>query len=68
MRLEPRFRRLAVSKFYSRKWQLVVFFSLVATVGLFLDRIDGGQWVTIATVIVGAYSAANAAAKFAHAP
>lgn len=48
-------------QFESRKWQLAVFIELAATIGLFIDKLTGSEWVSISIVVLGAYTAANIA-------
>lgn len=47
----------------SRKWQLTVFTALVGTLALFTGFIDGNQWVTCQTLVMGLYGAVNVAQK-----
>ena len=55
------------AKFRSRKWQLTVGVFLVSGAALFFGRLTGGEWTTIATVLVGAYNFANVLeAKWTH--
>ena len=46
-----------------RKYFLAIFFSVVSTLGLFFGKITGGEFVTLAGVILGLYGAANVATK-----
>lgn len=36
---------------------------IAATVGLFTGHLDGNQWITAVTLVLGMYSAANVAEK-----
>lgn len=46
-------------KFESTKWQLTVFISLVAAVGLFMDKLSGGEWVSLQSIVTIFYTGAN---------
>ncbi len=48
--------------FGSRKFLLAVFAQLVGTIGLFVDKLGGGEYVALTTVVLGLYGAANVAA------
>lgn len=46
-------------KFESTKWQLTVFISLVAAAGLFMDKLSGGEWVSLQSIVTIFYTGAN---------
>ena len=47
------------SNVLSRKFMLACFFSLTATVGFFMDKISGGEYVGLALAVIGMYNLAN---------
>jgi len=47
------------SKYRSRKFALAVFFTLAGTAALFLDKLTGGEYVTLTLSILSAYGLAN---------
>ena len=54
-------------KFRSRKWMLTVAIQLASTIGLFTGYLDGGNYATISSANIVAYSFANAAEYFSNA-
>ena len=52
-------------KFYSRKWNLVVYTMLVSTLALFTSYISESTFMNIVMLCVGVYGASNTAEKFA---
>lgn len=46
-------------KYRSRKFILAGFFTLTGTVALFLGGLSGGEWIALATVVLGLYGAAD---------
>jgi len=54
------------SKFYSTKFTITMLFALALVVALFLAIIDGGTFVTGATLVLGVYSTADVFTKMAN--
>ena len=53
------------SKYLSRKFILAMIFTCAACVALFItEKLDGGQFVTLALGIVGAFNVADVADKY----
>ena len=50
-------------KFTSRKFLLTAFFAVTGAIGWFAKRMDGAEYVALATLILSAYGASNVAAK-----
>jgi len=48
-----------MSKYRSRKFFLVIIVLFLASVFLYIDKLGGGEWVTIITLTLGMYKAAN---------
>lgn len=44
-----------------RKFSLAVFFSLVGTLALFTDKLDGGQFLVLVSSIMGIFAVGNIA-------
>ena len=42
-----------------RKFTLACFFSLMGTIGWFLDKLTGSEYITLVTIILGLYATAN---------
>jgi len=55
------------SKYGSRKWILAMVFALGGTGFVPLGLLDGGQFVTLALGLVGAFNAADVAQKYVEA-
>jgi energy-converting hydrogenase Eha subunit H len=56
-----------VSKFFSRKFILALLFTLAACAALFVgDKIDGAQFVALAGIILGAFTAGDVAINAIH--
>ena len=51
------------SKYASRKFGLTLLCLVMSYSALFLDRMDGSQFITVVTLVLGIYSGANVAAK-----
>lgn len=49
--------------FKSRKFWFSATAFIAATVGLFTAHLDGNQWITAVTLVLGMYSAANVTEK-----
>lgn len=49
--------------FRQRKFGFAVFFSIIGTIFLAVGKLTGGEWVTLVTIILGLYSAANVSEK-----
>jgi len=43
----------------SRKFMLACFFAVVSSAGLFFDKLGGGEFVAVVTLVLGIYSAGN---------
>lgn len=54
-------------KFRSRKWMLTILIQVSSIIGLFSGHLDGGNYATISSANIVAYSFANAAEYFANA-
>lgn len=52
------------NKLASRKFQIAVFFSLIDAVGLFMDKLTGGEFITLAVTIITTYGVSNVASNF----
>lgn len=52
------------SKFRSRKWMLSLFIQITATLALIAGKLNGGDFATISSANIVAYSFANAAEYF----
>ena len=50
-----------------RKYSLALMFTIGGIAALFADKLDGGTYVALATLILGVYGAANVADKHAKA-
>jgi len=48
-----------MNKLSSRKFGFAVAGFVMACIFLYIDKIGGGEWVTITTLILGMYKAAN---------
>ena len=56
-----------MSKFFSRKFILALIFTITACIGLFVtDKIDGGQFVALVGIILGAFTAGDVALNAIH--
>lgn len=56
-----------MSKFFSRKFVLALLFTIAACVGLFVKHvIDGAQFVALAGIILGAFTAGDVALNAIH--
>jgi hypothetical protein len=56
-----------VNKFWSRKFILALLFTIAACVGLFVKgTIDGSQFVALAGIILGAFTAGDVALNAIH--
>ena len=42
-----------------RKFTLACFFSLMGTIGWFLDKLTGSEYIALVTIILGLYATAN---------
>jgi len=49
-----------------RKFILAAFATLVATIGLFTGTLEGSEWITAQTIVLGLYSTANVTQKRKH--
>lgn len=58
--------RRAVSKYFSRKFILALLFTGFGCGGLIVGKLDGGNFVTLAGLVLGAFGAADAAINWAH--
>lgn len=54
-----------MSKYASRKWLLAASFTLFGCAGFLLGKLDGGNFVALAGVVLGAFGAADAAIVWA---
>jgi len=43
----------------SRKFLLAVFIVSVSSVALFIDKLTGGAWVAVSTLVISSYGAAD---------
>lgn len=50
-------------KLSSRKWLLMMFFSIVITVALFMGYLAGNEFMGIAMTLIGSYPIANVLGK-----
>lgn len=50
-------------KLSQRKYILAWYFALVGTVALFIDKIKGGEFIALVTLILTIYNAANVYSK-----
>lgn len=48
-------------KYRSRKFLLAAFFTLAGTAALYLGKLSGGEWISLAGLIVGLYGASDVA-------
>lgn len=48
-----------MNRYYSRKFTLTAFASICAMVLCWYGKLSGGEWVTVQTMILGMYKAAN---------
>ncbi len=56
-----------MSKFFSRKFILALIFTLAACAALFItDKIDGGNFVALVGIILGAFTAGDVAINAIH--
>lgn len=56
-----------MSKWFSRKFVLALLFTIAACLGLFVkDVIDGAQFVALAGIILGAFTAGDVALNAIH--
>jgi len=56
-----------MSKYFSRKFVLALIFTLSACAGLFLtDKIDGGNFVALVGIVLGAFTAGDVAINAIH--
>ena len=53
-----------MNKLVSRKFQIAIFFSLIDAIGLFADKLTGGEFITLAVTIITTYGASNVASNF----
>lgn len=53
-----------VQDYKSRKFFLTMVFTATTIAALFLDKISGGEFVAVATLILGVYGASNVGAKY----
>ena len=44
---------------YGRKFWMVVGVILLATTGLYLDKLSGGEWVTVMVLLINGYITVN---------
>lgn len=49
----------AFKRFTSRKWCLAVVYTVLAWVGLFTDKLTGGETVSLAVAVMGLYKVFN---------
>ncbi len=54
-----------MSRYASRKWLLAAAFTVFGCVGFLLGKLDGGNFVALAGVVLGAFGAADAAIVWA---
>ena len=52
-----------MNKYKSRKFLFALLFSVTSILGLFMDKIGGGEFIAAITVILGLYGAADVAEK-----
>lgn len=50
-------------KRFRKKFGFTLIAFAVATVALFIDKLTGGEWVTVTTVLAGVFGAADVADK-----
>jgi hypothetical protein len=56
-----------VSKYFSRKFVLALIFAVSACAALFLtDKIDGGNFVALVGIVLGAFTAGDVALNAIH--
>ena len=56
-----------MNKYFSRKFVLALLFTISGCVGLFItDKIDGGQFVALAGLVLGAFTAGDVAINAIH--
>lgn len=56
-----------MSKFLSRKFILALLFTVTSCLGLFLtEKIDGGNFVALVGIVLGAFTAGDAAINYIH--
>lgn len=56
-----------MSKYFSRKFVLALLFTLTACGALFMtEKIDGGNFVALVGIILGAFTAGDAAINYIH--
>lgn len=60
-------RKIVQSWFHSRKALLLLITFVVATVALFVGKLNGDQWITLVKWAVPAYMAGNVGASIAEA-
>ena len=48
-----------MNKFKSRKFGLTILILTLASLFLYIDKLTGGEWITICTLVLGMYKAAN---------
>lgn len=53
-----------VQDYKSRKFFLTMVFTITTIVALFLDKINGGEFVAVVTLILSVYGASNVGAKY----
>lgn len=49
--------------FQSRKFLLTILILSLASLFLYLGKLSGGEWITLSTLIMGMYKAANVTEK-----
>lgn len=54
---------MAETKKAGRKFILACYFALAGTIGLFATRLNGGEFIALAALILGLYAGANVAEK-----
>ena len=56
-----------MNKYFSRKFVLALLFTIAGCIGLFVtDKIDGGQFVALAGLVLGAFTAGDVALNAIH--
>lgn len=55
--------KMAEPKQIQRKFVLACFFALTGAAGLFLSKISGGEFIALASLVLGLYASANVAQK-----
>jgi hypothetical protein len=48
-------------RFQSTKWTMTVYIGIIGTISLFVDKLDGGQWLALMISLSTSYTLANIA-------